>query len=219
MKRYLPLLFLALLLAGGIFAWRYHHLTAPDEILSAPDNAAPPTREPNPDPAVPQPTSPLASPPENVSKAFVAFLAAEAASVESPQIDADLAQKRMLEQAGKMGEEEIKYTRDLVLNDQNAADLRILGAYMLGLAGAKGRTACREITLQPTNSARAEPHSVAELKNTQNKSLGGICIDALFEQAKTDPSAREELVRWAKDAKDSTIQKLLAQRVRELPPL
>lgn len=216
MKRYLPLLFLALLLAGGVLAWRYHSLTSPSNILSDPDNAAPPTREPNPDPSLPQ-AGPVPAPPaENVTPTFVSFLAAEATSMDSPRIDADLAQKRMEEQAAKMGEHELRYARDLVLGAQYPANQRIVAAAVIGLAGEKGWEAGRQAVTPAFESQRAEPHSIDEVKNTQAKALAIMLVDALAEQAKTNANAREELARWGKEAKDSTVQKHIARRLREI---
>ena len=219
MKRYLPLLFAALLLAGAFLAWRYHNLTSPTNILSDPDNAAPPTREPNPDPSLPQAPVAPAPPAEKVAPTFVSFLSAEATSMDSPRIDADLAQKRMEEQAARMGEHELRYARDLVLGGQYPANQRIVAAAVLGLAGEKGWEAGRAAVVPPFESGRAEPHSLDEVKNTQAKALAIMLVDSLAEQARTNPRARDELARWGKEAKDSTVQKHIARRLKELPPL
>ena len=219
MKRYLPLLLIALVLAGGVLAWRYHNLTSTSDILSDPDNAAPPTREPNPDPSVPQ-VAPATTPTtENVAPTFVSFLAAEATSMDSPRIDADLAQKRMEEQAVKLGEHELRYARDLVLGGQYPANQRIVAAAMIGLAGEKGWEAGRRAVTPAFESARAEAHSLEEVKNTQAKALAIMLVDSLAEQARSNPKARDELARWGKEAKDSTIQKHIARKLKELPSL
>lgn len=219
MKRHLPLLFFALTLAAGLLAWRYHNVTSPSHILSDPDNAAPPTREPQPDAGSPQNTAAPTPAPEGVSAAFVSFLAAESKSIESPQIDADLAQQRMEQNAAAMGEKEIQYARDLVAGPQNPANQRIVAASMLGLAGEKAWGAAREIVVPEFESKRAEPHSVDEVKNSQAKALALMLVDALAEQAVKSQKARDELQRWAKEAKDSTVQKHIAKKIRELPAL
>lgn len=219
MKRYLPLLFVALLVSGGILIWRYHNLTSPSNILSDPDNAAPPTREPQPDSSAPLPGAAPTPPPENVAPAFVSFLAAEATNMDSPRIDADLAQKRMEEQTAKMGENELSYARDLVLGDQYPANQRIVAAAMLGLTGKKGWRVASDIAGRSFGTERAAPHSMDEVKTNQAKALALMVIDGIAEQAAKNPEARDQLHRMAKEAKDATVVKHIQRKLKELPPL
>ncbi len=216
MKRFLPLLIAVLVLAAGLLIWRYHKETSDSNLLSDPQNAAPPTREPGPISAT-TPSPGLTVPPESVSPAFVSFLQSESRNLDSPKIDAELAQRRMEEQARAMGDEEIRFARDLVLNEQNPANQRIVAASLIGMTGERGWSAAADIALRSFASERAEPHSVDEVRNSQAKAMALMEVDSLAEEAAKNPKAREELLRWASAAKDPTVRNYLQKKVRDLP--
>jgi len=219
MKRLIPILTIGFLLSAGLLFWRYQNIAREASGL------APGTL----DSAEPLPATPILPPasssgaltpsPTGVAPSFISYLQTEAEKLNAPKVNAELAEQEIAAQAASMGENEIRYARDLALGPQNPANQRILSAFLLGAAGAKGRQACRDLILMTTNSARAQPHSVDELKNTQAKSISGMCVDALAEQALRDPSAREELQRIASEVKDETLKKLVQQKLRELPSL
>ncbi len=213
MKRVIPVLAVVLVLGAFAFTWWSKSHTEPAPVTVP--NAAP-TGTATATAALPKTAVP---PPPNLSPEFSTFLVEEARSLDSTKVDAQAAEARVLQEAERMGETEIRYARDLVLSAESPANLRVMAIYALTKAGSKASRVLKEIALPPTNSARAEPHTLAEHQNVQAKSFALMAIDALAEQAKTDPALRDELVRLASSARDSTIQQYIEQKIRELPPL
>jgi hypothetical protein len=171
------------------------------------------------------PSAPLASPgavappakgKEGAAGNFQRFLLSEAASVGSPNVDAAAAAARVAAAAAAMTEPEIEAARDLALAPGAPGSQRVLATYLLTAGGKKSWRALKDIALAPTSSSRAEPHTVDELKNTQGKALSLMAVDALAQQAATDPAAREELLRWESEAKDATIRSYIGRKLREL---
>jgi hypothetical protein len=51
----------------------------------------------------------------------------------------------------------------------------------------------------------------------QQKSFALMAVDALAGCATHDPTARDELIRWGSLARDSTLRKMITERVKGLP--
>ena len=156
----------------------------------------------------------------DVSPVFLTFLNTDAKLLESTHVDSAAAEAREQRQADAMLAPEIHYARELALSRQAPANQRILAVDLLTRANFKlALPALTDLITRGMNSARAEPHSVDELSNTQAKAFAVMAVDKLVAEALHDPSAREELIRMSSLAKDSTIQKYIADKIRTLPPL
>lgn len=219
MKRLLLILAIVCMVSAGLLLWRYWNIANDQGIAPGTVDSTAPATGGNTPPPAPNAGIPPVPSPSGVSPAFVTFLQTEARSLDSTKVNAEAAEQNVAEQAALMGENEIRYARDLALGPQNPANQRILAAFLLGAAGAKGRPACGELILATTNSNRAEPDSIDELKNVQSKSISLMCVDAIADAAKTDRTAREDLRRLAAQVKDSTIKNHIAERIRTLPSL
>jgi hypothetical protein len=218
MKRFIPLLAFVLLLSAALLYWRTQNLAKESDISPGTVDATAPLPDPGTQPPAPSAGIPPVPSPSGVEPSFVNYLQAEARSINAPSVNAAAAEKNIAEQAARMGENEIRYARDLALGPQNPANQRILAAFLLGAAGAKARGSLRELILVTFNSNRAEADSIDELKNTQTKAISMMAVDALADQAAKDPAARAELERLAGEVKDETLKKHIQQRLRDLPP-
>jgi hypothetical protein len=180
-------------------------------------------------PDAPQGAGTSLPPANGASPSFLAYLADDAKELSATRVNVAAAEERTRRQVAAMGPAEARYAHALVLSNAAPANQRILAAYTLGEVlrtqpkGSPGYgaalEAAREIVTRPSSSARAEPHTMAEVQNAQAKSLALMNVDALADRAAKDPAAREELARWAAQAKDPAIQKYIQGRLRGLPPL
>lgn len=217
MKRLIPILAIVALLSAGLLYWRTQNLAKESDISPGTVDSTAPIPEPAQQIPAPGAGVPPVPSPSGVSSSFVSYLQTEARSLDAPSLNAGAAEKGIAEQAAAMGENEIRYARDLALGPQNPANQRILATFLLGATGTKGRSALRDLILMNHNSNRAAPDSLDEMKNTQQKAMSMMAIDALAEQALKDPTAKAELQRLSGEVKDETLKKHIQQKLRELP--
>lgn len=177
------------------------------------------TALPAPDPKSPGSSKASLPPTENVSPAFVQFMTDEARSMNAPSMDMEAAEARVVEQVSQMGFEEVEYARAIALSPEAPANQRILAAYLIASGGAKTRDAADDLVNREFDSKRAKPDTMEEKKNVDAKASALMVVDKTAKRAETDPSAREDLARWAAEAKDSTIKKYIEATLRRLPTL
>jgi|GEM_PF-5785804 len=219
MKRLIPLLAFLVVLSSALLYWRTQNLAKESDISPGMLDSTAPVPDPGTSLPPPAPSAgiPPVPSPSGVSPNFVNYLQTEAKSLNNPSLNTGAAEKGIAEQAAAMGENEIRYARDLALGPQNPANQRILATFLLGATGAKGRSALRDLILMNHSSDRAAPDSLDEMKNTQQKAMSMMAIDSLAEQALKDPSAKAELQRLAGEVKDETLKKHIQQKLRGLP--
>jgi hypothetical protein len=210
MKRFI-LAAAAFVIAFALFYFRDHPrlepLVAPlQNITSAPSPVA------NPAPSVP----PAVPPPAGAKPEFVEFLGKESVAMDSTNVDAESAERRAMDQAAAMGPLEIQYSRDTVLSGKGSANQRVLALYLLTLAGPKAAGALREVVLAPLPDGRVQPHSEEEHKLMQEKAQKVTAIDALADQAKQDPSARDSLLRLADEVRDQGLRAYILKKIQSI---
>jgi hypothetical protein len=165
-------------------------------------------------------------PAADVSSKFLGFLVSESQQLDSRRVDVKAAEERMKEMVAALSPADIRYAGVRAMSQTGPANERIMSAYvnMQALAttpaGGDAYKAAREVlaamVAQPGDSARAEPHSAAELNNAQAKSLTLMNIDALADRAAHEPAVRDDLARMEKDAKDPFFQKYIAEKLAKL---
>lgn len=210
MKR-LILALAAFVIAFVLFYFRDHPrlepLVAPlQNITSAPSPVAPPA------PSVP----PAVPPPPGAKPEFVEFVGRESVAMDSTNVDTQSAERRALEQAAIMGPLEIQYARDTVLSGKGSANQRVLALYLLTLAGSKASGALRDIVLAALPDGRVQAHSEEEHKLMQEKAQKVTAIDALVEQAKQSPAARDSLLRLADEVRDPGLRAYILKKIQSI---
>jgi hypothetical protein len=211
MKRIILAAAAIIVVLSALFFYRDHPQLAP---LVAPLQALAPSA-----PATPAPTagvSPALPPPPGAKSEFVEFLGRESIALDSTNLDAEAAERRSMEQAEKMGPLEIQYSRDIVLSEGSAND-RVLALYLLTLAGPKAAGALREIVLAPLPDGRVKADSEEEHRLMQEKAQRVTAIDALADQAKKDPAARDSLLRLADEVRDQGLRSYVLKKIQSLP--
>lgn len=158
--------------------------------------------------------APAVTPPAGANPAFVKFLGEESVRLDSPSVDTEAAERRSMEQAAQMGPLDILYSRDTVLSGKGSANQRVLALYLLTLAGPKAAGALREIVLAPLPDGRVAAHSEEEHALMQEKAQKVTAIDALAEQAKQDPAARDSLLRLADEVRDPGLRAYILKKIQ-----
>ncbi len=211
-KKILAALALCLALAGAAFLWRSK--LNPQNQDSPANTATTNTTTP----AAPAGRPTAAPPPPGVSASFVTFLLAEAPLLEK-KTDAEEAQKRMEQQAQIMSEADLNFAKDVALSDKSSAAERIIAVYLLSLAGPRAYKILLEHASAPfTAPPNPEPHSADEIKNSQEKALRAIAIDALLEQATTQEK-RDDLSKLATETREPWLRSYIEKGLKALSPL
>jgi hypothetical protein len=211
MKRITLAVAAILIILVVLFLFRDHPrlepLVAPLQKL-APSVASSPASAPSLAPALP--------PPPGAKPGFVEFMGRESIALDSTNLDTEAAERRALDQAEAMGPLEIQYSRDIVLSE-GSANQRVLALYLLTLAGPKAAGALREIVLAPLPDGRVKADSEEEHRLMQEKAQRVTAIDALADQAKKDPAARDSLLRLADEVRDQGLRAYILKKIQSLP--
>jgi hypothetical protein len=211
MKRIILAVAAVLVVLTALFLYRDHPRLAP---LMAPLQTLAPSA---PSSAPPVGVAPaLPPPPPGAKPEFVEFLGKESIALDSTNLDAEAAERRALEQAAAMGPLEIQYSKDVVLSE-GSANQRVLALYLLTLAGPKAAGALREIVLAPLPDGRVKADSEEEHRLMQEKAQRVTAIDALADQAKKDPAARDSLLRLADEVRDQSVRAYILKKIQSLP--
>lgn len=206
---------LAIVLALGALGW---YVLSPEKgqpILSSP-NLPTFLRQPAPVPEEWKEKQSSLPPLEGVDGNFLKSLKEEALKIDSVNVNAEEAEQKAKAQADAMGEKEMQFLAKLVTSDGASGPERIYSIFLLDMAGDRAWGSLKEIALTPLKERMAAPHTMEEVKSMQEKALVYMAVDALAEQAKENPRAKEELERWAAEARSPEVRGYILDRLKEL---
>jgi hypothetical protein len=173
-------------------------------------------------PAVPPPKAfqekqAVLPPLEGVDGKFLQFVLDEAPKIDSLNVNAEEADRRARAQVDSLGERELEFLGKMVNSEGATGPQKIYSVYLLDLAGERAWGSLREVALAPLKERMAAPHTMEEVKSMQEKAFVYMAVDALAEQAETNPKAVEELERWAAEARNPEVRAYILQKLKELP--
>ncbi len=154
---------------------------------------------------------------DGIDGAFLQFVIDEAPKIDSLNVNAEEADRRARNQVEALGEKELEFLGKFVNSEGATAPQKIYSVYLLDLAGERAWGALKEVALAPLKERMAAPHTVDEVKSMQEKAFIYMAIDALAEQAESNPKAAEELERWAAEVRNPDIREYILKKLKELP--
>lgn len=209
------LLVFSVIFGLGILGWYWFSPQGIEPILSSPHLPSF-VRQPAPVPNEWKEKQATLPPLEGVDGNFLQSLKAEALKIDSVNVNAEEAEQKARAQVDAMGEKEIEFLAKFVTSEGASGPERIYSIYLLDMAGDRAWGALREVALTPLKERMAAPHTMEEVKSMQEKALVYMAVDALAEQAKENPRAREELERWASEARSPEVRGYILDRLKEL---
>lgn len=170
-----------------------------------------------PPPKVLQDKQAVLPPLDGVDGKFLQFVIDEAPKIDSLNVNAEEADRRARAQVDDLGDRELEFLGKFVNSEGATGPQKIYSVYLLDLAGERAWNALREVALTPLKERMAAPHTVDEAKSMQEKAFIYMAIDALAEQAESNPKAVEELERWAAEVRNPDIRDYILEKLKELP--
>lgn len=153
---------------------------------------------------------------EDVDPRFSHWFQSEAALVNSTSVDQKAKETEMREIAKKLTPKQIQYLQKKAAHAQSPQVEKILSVYLLSLGGEATQGALVETASNNPNLEPAEPHSVQEVQNNQERASRIIAIDAIAESDKPLSMRIAELQKIIQQQQDATIKNYAQRKQSEL---
>lgn len=153
---------------------------------------------------------------ENSDPQFVKWFQGEAAQVNSTSMDLKIKENELLQKAKSFNAQQIQYLKNTTVNSSTPQVERILSIYLLTLGGEAAQSALVEIATQDLNLPPAEPHSLDEIKNNQERAKVIMAIDALAESKAQLTDRIAQLQKIIMQAQDKSIKNYAQRKLEEL---
>lgn len=152
-----------------------------------------------------------------LSPQLAKFLQTESALMNSTGIDPLAAENRARAQAQSMVERDFIAAKELALKMDGPANQKILSVYLLGLALPKSLAQLREFITAPLRAKQnPEPHTLDEIRYSQERAQRIMAIDAVAERARTSSEAKDALMRMAAETRDQSIREYIQKKIKEI---
>lgn len=142
----------------------------------------------------------------------------ESTSLDSTHNQTANVEVRMKAQARTLRPEQLKELQIIALDSERGVNSRILAGYLITLSqdatSLQLQSSIASSPLPPLGPPT--PHSEDELKRSQELALRYVQVDELFERAKADSNALNELKQLSQKASEPAVRKYVAGRLKEL---
>lgn len=153
---------------------------------------------------------------EEIDSGFSRWFKDEAALVNSTSIDRKTKESELREMVKTFTPRQIQYLKEKISNPQSPQVEKILSVYLLSLGGDSTQDALVETASQNLNLEPAEPHTVQEIQNNQDRASRIIAIDAIAESNKPISVRIAELQKIIQQQQDATIKNYAQRKQSEL---
>lgn len=153
---------------------------------------------------------------EDIDPRFSRWFQSEAALVNSTSVDQKAKEAEMREMAKTLTPKQIQYLQKKAAHPQSPQVEKILSVYLLSLGGDATQGALVETASNNPNLEPAEPHSVQEVQNNQERASRIIAIDAIAESNKPLSLRIAELQKIIQQQQDATIKNYAQRKQSEL---
>lgn len=158
----------------------------------------------------------LATSEEAVDAKFKVWFQDETRLVSSTSLDLQEKETELRTKAQSMTSQQISFLKQKVTDATASQDEKILSTYLLSLAGEAAASSLSEVASQPLKIEPAEPHSVQELKNNQERAKAIMAIDAIAESDRSLSLRIDELRKIINSQSDITVKNYAQRKQSEL---
>jgi DNA-binding protein Fis len=153
---------------------------------------------------------------EDIDPRFSRWFQSEAALVNSTSVDQKAKEVEMREMAKTLTPKQIQYLQKKAAHPQSPQVEKILSVYLLSLGGEATQGALVETASNNPNLEPAEPHSLQEVQNNQERASRIIAIDTIAESNKPLSLRIAELQKIIQQQQDATIKNYAQRKQSEL---
>jgi len=223
-SRVVSLLLLAVVIVLAVIGWLKR---SPDEVEPSPtvlaagsvfdanSPSAPSDEGASPSPASsPAPADSSASVPDPV---FQDWFENEAKSMNAPRVDSAQKRRQIEARLAQLTPAQARQLLITALDTAATASERILSVYLLVEGGSKTQSEVEALLQAPlVDHGPSTPHSVAENRNAQERSMRLMALDGLAARAAEDSKAMAALEAAASSAADRLIREHAKRRLAEV---
>lgn len=153
---------------------------------------------------------------EEIDSRFSRWFQDEAKLVNSTSLDRKAKEVELREMVKTFTPRQIQYLQKKVTDVQSPQVEKILSVYLLSLGGDATQDALVETASQNLNLEPAEPHTVQEVKNNQDRASRIIAIDAIAESDKPISLRIADLQKIIQQQQDATVKNYAQRKQSEL---
>jgi hypothetical protein len=155
------------------------------------------------------------SPEESSANAvFKSWFQTEAQLVDATSVDTRSKEEEIKQMVKVMGPPEVEYLKKTSINPKTPQNQRILSTYLLSLGGDHAKKALVEIASASLNIEPAEPHTLQEVLNHQQRAQALMAVDAIAESSMEVADRMRQLQDIIQKTQDETVRNY-AQRKRD----
>ncbi|MFP5519988.1 MAG: hypothetical protein ACLGGX_08800 [Bdellovibrionia bacterium] len=148
---------------------------------------------------------------------FISWVQSEAQELEKSAVDPQKIETELTARSGQLLAEEQGYLASRILEAASPANEKIFGIYLLSLNVDHNLQALSEVLKNDLNYPLENPtHSPEEVLSMQEKTLRRMAVDAIFEKAKTQKYAREQLEKLKTKSQSPYIRDYIKKKLAEL---
>lgn len=148
---------------------------------------------------------------------FISWVQSEAQELEKSAVDPQKIETELTARSGQLLAEEQSYLASRILEAASPANEKIFGIYLLSLNVDHNLQALSEVLKNDLNYPLENPtHSPEEVLSMQEKTLRRMAVDAIFEKAKTQKYAREQLEKLKTESQSPYIRDYIKKKLAEL---
>ncbi|MEQ1722831.1 MAG: hypothetical protein ABL930_06615 [Pseudobdellovibrio sp.] len=144
----------------------------------------------------------------------------EARRMDSTKNNTQEKQIELRAQAQTLAASQIKKLKELAVNMDLPINDRILSAYLISLntSGTSQEALFDVAKTEVPDFGPILPHSEAELRHTQETAIRYMQIDELFQRAKTDANALDNLKLLSQEAESAQVRSYADKKYKEAKP-
>ncbi len=147
---------------------------------------------------------------------FIKWFQGEALQVNSTSVDFKSKELELMAKAKSLNSRQIEYLKTTTVSPSTPQVEKILSVYLLTLGGEATQSALVEIATKDLNLTPAEPHSLDEIKNNQERAKAIMAIDALAESKSQLSDRLVQLQKIIAQAQDKSIKNYAQRKHDEL---
>lgn len=151
-----------------------------------------------------------------VGAKFNGWFREEIKQMSSIHLDVNLKEAELRQAAKVFTAPQIEFLKRAVTNSSASHNERILATYLLSLGGDATFGSLSEVASRPVNGEPAEPHSIQELQNNQERAKAIIAIDAIAESDRPLSLRIDELRKIINRQDDMTVKNYAQRKQSEL---
>ncbi len=151
---------------------------------------------------------------DGVEPKFKRWFGEETSQMGSTQLNSGQKETELRQKAKSFTARQIQFLKNKITDSTSTQDEKILSTYLLSIAGDV--ESLSEVASQSLKVESAEPHSLQEIQNNQERARAIIAIDAIAESGRSLSVRIDELSKVINKQNDVTVKNYAQRKQSEL---